>query len=231
MRRPELCVALDLPTAADALRLADAVAEPAVWYKVGPVLFVSEGPPLVRALVERGLRVFLDLKWHDIPNTVEGAVAAAAGLGASLATLHLAGGRAMLEMAVRAREGSALRLVGVGVLTSFSAAGYATVVGREVADVAAEQERFARGAIGSGLDGFVCAVPEAPMLRKLAGPEALLVTPGIRRAADAAGDQQRTATPTEAARAGADLLVVGRPITAAVDPAAAVRGFLAEMVQ
>jgi len=229
MRRPELCIALDLPTADAALRLVDAVARPGLWYKVGPVLFVRDGPALVRALVARGERVFLDLKWHDIPNTVAGAAAAAAELGASLATVHLAGGRDMLQAAVRARAGSALKLVGVGVLTSFSAAAYGTVVGREVTDIAAEQERLVRSALGTGLDGFVCAVPEAAALRRVGGDEALLVTPGIRRAGDATGDQQRTATPTDAVRAGSDLLVVGRPITSAVDPSAAARAFLAEL--
>jgi len=229
MRRPELCVALDLPTPDDALRLVDAIGRPGLWYKVGPVLFVKDGPALVRTLVARGLRVFLDLKWHDIPNTVAGAAAAAAELGASLATVHLAGGGDMLTAAVRGRADGALRLVGVGVLTSFSAADYSAVVGREVADIAAEQARFARAALGTGLDGFVCAVAEAGALRRLAGPQALLVTPGIRRAGESAGDQQRTATPADAVRAGADLLVVGRPITSAADPAAAAGAFLAEV--
>jgi orotidine-5'-phosphate decarboxylase len=222
-------VALDLPTTGEALRVVEAIAVPTVWYKVGPVLFVQDGPALVRAIASRGHRVFLDLKWHDIPNTVAGAVSAAAGLGASLATVHLAGGRAMLDAAVGARAGTALRLVGVGVLTSLSAPAYSAVVGREVADVAVEQARLVRAALGTGLDGFVCAVPEAGVLRRVAGEDAVLVTPGIRRAADAAGDQHRTATPAEAVHAGADLLVVGRPITASPDPGAVVRDILKEI--
>ena len=117
----ELVIALDLPAAADALRLVDRIGEAGTWYKVGPVLFVSDGPSLVRALTARGKQVFLDLKWHDIPNTVSGAVTAASVLGASLATVHLAGGRAMLEAAASARNGAPLRLVGVGVLTSLGA--------------------------------------------------------------------------------------------------------------
>jgi orotidine-5'-phosphate decarboxylase len=229
MRRAELCIALDVPSAGDALRLVDAVARPALWYKVGPVLFVRDGPALVRALTGRGHRVFLDLKWHDIPHAVEGAVQAAAELGASLATVHLAGGRGMLDAAVRARPGAGLRLVGVGVLTSFDAAGYAAVVGREVADVAAEQERLVRAALGAGLDGFVCAAPEAAALRRVAGEGAFLVTPGIRRGSDTAGDQRRTATPADAVRTGADLLVVGRPVTASPDPANVVREILEEI--
>jgi len=225
----DLAIALDLPSAADALRLVDRLGGAGTWYKVGPVLFVSDGPALIRELRSRGKHVFLDLKWHDIPNTVAGAVAAAAKLGVELATVHLTGGRAMLEAASGARNGAELRLVGVGVLTSMNASDYASIVGRPVADAGAEQERLVRMAAGSGLDGFVCAVGEARRLRQLAGPSALLVTPGIRRPGEAAGDQQRTATPAEAVRAGSDLLVVGRPITGAEDPAAAVRLFRAEL--
>lgn len=229
MRRPEICVALDVPTPAEALRLADALGDGMRWYKVGPILFLRDGPALVRALIGRGRRVFVDLKWHDIPSTVAGACAAAAELGASLATVHLAGGRAMLEAAVAARGHVELGLVGVGVLTSFTAETYGTAIGRAVTDVGAEQERMVGAALGSGLDGFVCAVAEAPALRRLTGPEALLVTPGIRRDGDAVDDQRRTATPQEAVRAGADLLVVGRPVTAAADPVAAVRALVAGM--
>jgi len=200
----------------------DAIGPAASWYKVGSVLAVSDGPALVRELTDRGKTVFLDLKWHDIPNTVAGAVAAAASMGVALATVHLAGGRAMLDAAAAARRQTGLRLVGVGVLTSLDAAGFGAIVGRTIADVADEQERLVRGALDE-LDGFVTAVAEAARLRRLAGPGALLVTPGLRRAGDAAGDQARTATPAEAVLAGSDLLVVGRPITAASDPAAAFR--------
>jgi orotidine-5'-phosphate decarboxylase len=195
---------------------------------VGPVLAVSDGPALVRELVRRGKSVFLDLKWHDIPNTVAGAVTAAAQLGASLATVHLSGGRVMLETAAKARQGSPLKLVGVGVLTSFDEQGYAAVIGRSVADVAHEQERLVQSARGV-LNGFVCAVAEVPLLRRLTGPEDLLVTPGIRGAGEASGDQRRTASAAEAARAGSDLLVVGRPVTQAADPAAAVRSLRREL--
>ncbi len=226
---PELAVALDLPTTALALRLVDAVGEAPVWYKVGPVLFVSDGPALVRELHARGRRVFLDLKWHDIPSTVAGAVAAAAAMGVALATVHLAGGRAMLEAACAARGAAGPRLVGVGMLTSLDAAAYGAVVGRPVADVGEEQERLVRLALGTGLDGFVTAVGEAARLRRVAGRGALLVTPGIRRAGEAAGDQQRTASPADARRAGADLLVVGRPVTGAADPPAVVRDLLREL--
>lgn len=226
----DVAVALDLARAAHALEVVDAIGPAVSWYKVGPPLFVSDGPRLVGQLLARGKRVFLDLKWHDIPSTVAGAVEAAAHLGVALATVHLAGGSRMLAAAVGARR-SGLRLVGVGVLTSLHSAEYGDVVGRSVDDLGAEQARLVRGALRAGLDGFVVAVAEARLVRRLAGPEALLVTPGIRRASDAAGDQSRAASPKEAVRAGADLLVVGRPITGSADPLATVMAILGEMAE
>jgi orotidine-5'-phosphate decarboxylase len=214
---PELAIALDAGTLGQALALVDAIGDAAQWYKVGPVLCVGEGPAIIRELRTRGKKVFLDLKWHDIPNTVSRAVAVAGELGVSLATVHLAGGTRMLEAAVRAKSGG-LRLVGVGVLTSLDAEQFAEAVGRPVKDVEEEQRRLVRIGVNVGLDGYVSAAREAPAVRAVAGARALIVVPGIRRAADAVGDQSRTATPREAARAGADLLVVGRPVTAATDP-------------
>jgi orotidine-5'-phosphate decarboxylase len=228
-RQPDLAIALDLPDVPAALALVDDVGDAASWYKVGPVLFVRDGPMLVKELLHRGKRVFLDLKWHDIPNTVAGAAAAAASLGCELATLHLIGGRAMLEAAARSRDGSRLKLIGVGVLTSFSAADYGAVIARPVADVGDEQERLVRVALGAGLDGFVAAVSETPRVRRAAGGAALLVSPGIRRAGAGSDDQRRIATPAEAVAAGSDLLVVGRPVTGAKDPAAEVRAIKEEM--
>jgi orotidine-5'-phosphate decarboxylase len=228
--RPDLAIALDLPNVRAALALVDAVGGETAWYKVGPVLFVRDGPALVRELTGRGKRVFLDLKWHDIPNTVGGAVTAAAALGCELATLHLSGGRAMLESAVSSREGSGLKLIGIGVLTSFTAADYGAVMARGITDVGEEQERLVRFALGAGLDGFVAAASETPRIRRAAGDGALLVSPGIRRAGAAADDQRRVATPAEAVKAGSDLLVVGRPVSGAKDPAAEVRAIRAEMV-
>jgi orotidine-5'-phosphate decarboxylase len=197
------------------------------WYKVGSVLGVVAGPALVQELAGRGKSVFLDYKWHDIPNTAAGAVAAAARLGVALATVHLAGGRAMLEAAAQAR-GAGLKLVGVGVLTSLDAADYGVVVGREVTDVALEQRRLMEPALDL-LDGFVTAPGEVAAIRRLVGPDALLVTPGIRLGGGAADDQKRTATPAEVARAGSDLLVIGRPVTEARDPAAVVRAIRVEL--
>jgi len=226
---PELCIALDLPTVRDAMRIVDDVGESATWYKVGPVLHVKDGGVLLAELAARGKRVFLDLKWHDIPNTVAGAVASASALGVSLATVHLLGGRRMLEAAARARDDGGTRLVGVGMLTSHSAEEFGEIIGRTITDAGKEQERLIRYARDAGLDGFVCAVSEARLVRSLAGERAFLVTPGIRRAGDAAGDQLRTASPSDAVRAGADLLVVGRPVTSAGQPRIVAREIRQEM--
>jgi orotidine-5'-phosphate decarboxylase len=224
---PDLVIALDLPAARDALRLADDLGDAVSWYKVGPVLFVRDGTALVRELRARGKRVFLDLKWHDIPNTVAGAVGAAGELGVDLASVHLAGGERMLGAAVAACA-AGLRLVGIGVLTSLTGADYAAAVGRPVGDLALEQQRLVRLGLAARLHGFVCAAAEARALRTLA-PHALLVVPGIRGGADPAGDQARTATPGEAVSSGADLLVVGRPVYGASDPRRAVAALRAEM--
>lgn len=224
----ELIVALDLPTGAEALRVVERVGDAVGWYKVGAVLSVAEGPAIVRELVARGKHVFLDLKWHDIPNTVGGAVEQAAALGVSLATLHLAGGPAMLRAAVQAAAGR-LRLVGVGVLTSLDAHSYGEIAGRPVADVGAELVRLARMGIASGLDGVVTSPHEVRALRAALGPNALLVVPGVRRSGEAPQDQVRSASPRDAAAAGADLLVVGRPVTSAAEPRAVVLAILEEM--
>lgn len=223
----EVAVALDVASGRDALALVERIGEAISWYKLGPVLYVREGPGLARELLARGKQVFLDLKWHDIPSTVAGAVAAAADLGVSLATVHLSGGPRMLESAARARQ-AGLRIVGVGVLTSMDGPEFGTVVARAVDDVTLEQERLVRLGLEAGLDGFVCAAAEAARLREIAGRQAWLVTPGIRRAGDGASDQRRTASPLEAARAGATLLVVGRPVTGAEDPKAVARAIREE---
>jgi orotidine-5'-phosphate decarboxylase len=224
----ELVVALDLPTAADAFDVVARIGDAVAWYKVGPVLHVVEGAAVVRGLNERGKRVFLDLKWHDIPHTVAGAVAAAGAQHVALATVHLSGGAAMLEAAAAART-AGLRLLGVGVLTSLDAPAFGGVVGRPVQDIGEEQRRLVRLGAAAGLDGYVAAAPEVPIVRAVAGRGALLVVPGIRRRGDAAADQRRTTTPAEAVAAGADFLVVGRPITAARDPRGEALAFAAEM--
>lgn len=224
----ELVVALDLPTVADALDVVARIGDAVAWYKVGPVLHVLEGAAVLRGLSERGKRVFLDLKWHDIPHTVAGAVAAAGAQGVALASLHLSGGTPMLEAAAGART-AGLRLLGVGVLTSLDAPAYGRVAGRRVADIGEEQRRLVRLGAEAGLDGYVAAAAEIPIVRAVAGRGSLVVVPGIRRRGDAAADQRRTTTPAEAVAAGADFLVVGRPITAAPDPRGAALAFAAEM--
>jgi orotidine-5'-phosphate decarboxylase len=225
----EVIVALDLPSGPDALRLLDRLPE-ARWVKVGSILMTREGPDLVRVLVERGLRVFLDLKWHDIPNTVAEAVSAACALGVSMATVHALGGAAMMEVAAAAAAGGGgtLDLVGVTVLTSHDPASYARAVGRREVDLADEVARQSGEAVGAGLAGVVCSPQEVALVRRRVGAEAWIVVPGIRGRTDFRGDQVRVASASEAVAAGATHLVVGRPILQAADPAAAFRGFLEE---
>ena len=217
----EVVVALDLPTGDEALRLLDRIPD-ARWVKVGSVLMTREGPALLRDLAARGLKVFLDLKWHDIPNTVVGAVAAARAQGVAMATVHTLGGEAMMRAAAQA-AGPGLGLVGVTVLTSHSPGEYAATVGRDAVDLETEAERLAGLAIDSGLRGIVCSAREAARVRGRVGPDAWIVVPGIRRPGDLTGDQVRTASPDQAVAAGATHLVVGRPILQASDPAAAHR--------
>jgi len=222
----ELILALDLPSGAEAFRLLDRVPD-ARWVKIGPILFTSAGPPLVRALKARGLEIFLDLKWHDIPNTVAGAITAAVEEGVSLVTIHTLGGQAMTEAAARAADGR-VAIVGVTVLTSHDPVSFAGVVGRAVPDLEAEVVRLARMAGQAGLSGVVCSPHEIRAVRAALPARAWVVVPGIRRAEDAAGDQARTAAPGAAASAGATHLVAGRPVLLAADPATAFRAMSAE---
>lgn len=214
----EIIIALDLP-GDEARRLLDRIPE-ARWVKVGSILFASEGPALVRELSHRGLKVFLDLKWHDIPNTVAGAVQSARDLGIAMATVHTLGGRAMMEAAAKAAGGE-VGIVGVTVLTSHTPESYSRAVGREHVTVMNEVRRLASEALGSGLRGIVCSPLEVALVREAAGSDAWIVVPGIRRPGEAAGDQARTAGPAEAIQAGATHLVVGRPVLQATDVRAA----------
>lgn len=212
----ELIVAFDLPSGREALALADRL--PALrWAKLGSALFVREGPALVREFTARNIGVFLDLKWHDIPSTVERAVAAARELGIAMATVHCLGGHEMLVAAVGAAGD--LPLVGVTVLTSHTTAEMEQIVGRGVPDMGVESERLARLALGAGLRGVVTAGREIALVREVLGREPWIVVPGVRMPGDVADDQARTVTPQEAVRLGATHLVVGRPITRAGDPA------------
>jgi orotidine-5'-phosphate decarboxylase len=229
--RRRLVFPLDYPTLEDA-RPSAALLAPAVGVlKVGLELFVREGPPAVRLGGELGLDVFLDLKLHDIPETVERAVASAAALGARYLTVHASGGAAMLERAASAasKSGAPLTILAVTALTSLDA-GDLKAQGVD-ADVASHVLRLARLAWGAGVRGFVASPAEAAALRRELGPDALLVTPGIRPAGASAGDQKRVATPARAIEDGADLIVVGRPIRDAKDPLEAARAVVDEIEQ
>jgi orotidine-5'-phosphate decarboxylase len=222
----ELILALDLPRAADALALLDRLRD-LRWVKVGSILMTREGPGFVRTLADRGLQVFLDLKWHDIPNTVAGAVRAAREIGVSMATVHTLGGAAMLEAAAAA-AGSDLALVGITVLTSHDPENYAAAVGRRDVDLGHEVERQALIGARAGLRGFVCSGHEVSLLRRSLGPDPHIVVPGIRRHSDAPGDQVRVATIKDAVSHGATHLVVGRPVLQAPNPARAWEEFMKE---
>ncbi|MGH7538365.1 MAG: orotidine-5'-phosphate decarboxylase [Gemmatimonadales bacterium] len=217
----ELIVAFDVASGRDALALADRLPE-LRWAKLGPVLFVRDGPQLVREFAARGVRVFLDLKWHDIPSIVAEAVGAARALGVAMATVHCLGGHEMLAAAARA-AGPDLALVGVTLLTSHVPADAEQILGRGVPDLGVEVVRLARVAVGAGLRGIVASGRELGMLRATLGPGPWIVVPGIRPDGAGPDDQARTVTPAEAARYGATHLVVGRPITRAADPVAVYR--------
>ncbi len=222
----EVILALDLPGGTEALRLLDRL--PSVrWVKVGSVLMTREGPVFIRTLIDRGLQVFLDLKWHDIPNTVAGAVGAARDFGVAMATVHTLGGTAMMEAAAAA-GGDDLSLVGVTVLTSHDDTSYGRAVGRRTVDLGEEVRRHARAAVEAGLRGVVCSPREVRLVRGVLGEGRRIVVPGIRRGADALGDQVRVATAGDAVREGATHLVIGRPVLQAADPAAAFQEFLEE---
>jgi len=221
---PELIVAFDVASGRDALVIADRLPD-LQWAKLGPVLFVREGPALVREFAARGVRVFLDLKWHDIPSTVAEAASVARTLGVALATVHCLGGHEMLAAAVRA-AGEDLALVGVTLLTSHVPADVEQILGRGVPDMGFEATRLARLAVGAGLRGVVASGRDLGVLRASLGAAPWIVVPGIRPLGTAVDDQARTVTPAEAVRHGATHLVVGRPITRAADPAVAYRQIL-----
>ena len=217
---PRVVVALDFPSADEALRFCERLQPGLCRLKVGFELFTVAGPALVEKLVAKGFDVFLDLKFHDIPNTVAQACSAAARLGVWMLNVHALGGRTMMQAAREAVEKSARRplLIGVTVLTSHSAADLNEIgLGGEPES---QVLRLARLAKQSGLDGVVCSAQEATRLRVDLGRDFCLVTPGIRPAGSAAGDQQRIMTPAQALAAGAHYLVIGRPITQAPDPLA-----------
>ncbi len=215
---PRVIVALDYASADEALAFAGCVTPGQCRLKVGFELFTAAGPAIVETLVNQGFDVFLDLKFHDIPNTVARACSAAASLGVWMLNVHTLGGRAMMVAARDAVEGSSKRplLIGVTMLTSHTRKDLSEVgLDRDPAQQVLALARLARS---SGLDGAVCSAQEAGMLQKEITKPFCLVTPGIRPAGSAVDDQSRVMTPADAARAGADFLVIGRPITAAAEP-------------
>jgi orotidine-5'-phosphate decarboxylase len=230
MRNP-IIAALDVPSAEAALNLAEKIAPAVGAFKIGSELFTAAGPDIVRKIRANGNGVFLDLKFHDIPNTVAKAVAAAVRLDVQMLTVHAGGGPAMLRAAEAAAQETARTLgqspplvLAVTVLTSMdsnelSAIGVAANVGHQV-------ERLARIAIEAGLRGLVCSPLEIADLRETVSAEIQLITPGIRTGAETSDDQRRTLTPLEALDAGANWLVIGRPIYASRDPLAAAEGIL-----
>jgi len=226
--KDRLAVALDVPDTNAALALVDRLEGSCRWLKVGMELYYSTGNALVESLRRRGYSIFLDLKLHDIPNTVAGAVRSATLAGAELLTVHAFGGGAMLRAAAEAAEApGSPRLLAVTVLTSMDANELISV---GVSASPAEQAlRLARLANDSGIHGMVCSAEEVGSLRREIGPDALLVVPGIRPSGASVDDQRRIATPGDAISRGSSMLVVGRPITKSADPAAAARAVLDEI--
>jgi len=226
---PQIFCALDRPDLDGALALGRALEDVVDGFKVGLEFVTANGPGGVRRIGDLGLPVFLDTKFHDIPNTVAGAVEAARALGVAMLTLHVSGGADMLRRAVEAARAHepCPRLIGVTVLTSLDDADLATLGIAE--KMAAHVARLAELAWDSGLDGIVCAPDEVALLRSRFEADFTLVVPGIRPSGSVVGDQKRTKSPGDAAAAGADVLVIGRPITHAHDPRAAAQAINAEI--
>jgi orotidine-5'-phosphate decarboxylase len=231
LARQRLIVALDVPDTASAMHLIAQLDQTCSWFKVGLELFIAAGPSILEPIIARGHNVFLDLKLHDIPNTVAGAVHSAAALGVRMLTLHAGGGPAMLSAARDAVAGHSNppELLAVTVLTSMDAGQlHATGVGRLPSS---QVELLAKMGLEAGIRGFVCSPQEVASLRQLTGPSGVLVIPGIRPAGSAIGDQKRIAGPAEALRSGASYLVIGRPITQAPQPAEAATEILKQMAE
>ena len=226
--RQRLIVALDVPSAAAAQKIVAAVGDSALTYKVGMQLYTAEGPQVVRDLVGSGRRVFLDLKYHDIPNTVGAAVGEAAKLGVSMLTVHASGSGRMLQAAVEAaKTRPELMVLAVTVLTSMDEQDVEKIGMR--GSLAESVVRLATIALAHGCQGIVTSAREAATVRAELGEDFAIVTPGVRPAGSSVGDQVRVVTPAEAIKAGASHIVVGRPITEAGDPAAAAKAILAEI--
>ena len=221
-------VALDVQTAEDALRIVDALGPSCHFYKVGLELFTAAGPSVVTRVLERGNQVFLDLKLHDIPNTVRGAAKSAAALGARLLTVHAIGGAAMVEAAVEG-AGANLGILAVTVLTSFDDASLASATGRPNVSAKKEVARLAEVAANARAHGIVCSGAEAAGMHERYGDRLALLVPGIRMSGGASHDQKRVITPSGAAAAGARYIILGRAVTTAVDPRAAMETVLSDL--
>lgn len=229
-RHADLAIALDVPSSRDLPPLLAQLPPDLRWCKVGLELFCAAGPSIIETLRTAGKQVFLDLKLHDIPRTVQRAVQAATRQGASLMTIHAAGGHAMIKAAVEAARSTgdgSTRIIAVTALTSLSESELRdTGIAGSMAD---HVVRLGELACAAGADGLVCSPLEVNRLRTILGPGPFLVTPGVRASGEALGDQKRTATATEAVAHGSDLLVVGRPIVEATDPHRAALGLLSEI--
>jgi orotidine-5'-phosphate decarboxylase len=222
VKKVRAIVALDRPDARSALALVERIGRACDFYKVGNELFTSAGPQIVEALRALGKSVFLDLKLHDIPNTVGQASSRAASLGASLLTVHATGGRAMMEAAIEG-AGEKCGILAVTILTSLDTGAVRQAWGRARLDLSREVLRLAGQAADAGAHGVVCSGLEASSVNGEYGDRLKLLVPGIRRPGDPSNDQRRTVTPLEAARAGASYIVLGRTVTAQEDPATAMR--------
>ena len=225
--KTRLMVALDVPELNVALELVDRLGDQVEWYKVGKQLFTHYGPVVLKELKSRGRNVFLDMKFHDIPNTVAQAIRSAALIGADIINVHASGGPAMLAAAAEAGRETGKTVIAVTVLTSMDAEQLQAL--GILATPAEQVLRLARLTQAAGLPGVVCSALELPMLRREFGSDFLTLVPGIRPAGAAAGDQKRIMTPAQAAAAGANYIIVGRPIVAAPDPATAAQAVLAEL--
>jgi len=221
-------VALDVPSADDALRVVDSLGDRCRFYKIGLELFTAAGPPVVTRVLETGSDVFLDLKLHDIPNTVRGAARSAAALGVKLLTVHGIGGQEMLQAAVQG-AGEQLGILAVTVLTSFDDASLARATGRDSVVSGDEAMRLAQIASEAGVHGVVCSGAEASALHARFGNALALLVPGIRMAGGASHDQRRVVTPGQAAASGARYIVLGRAVTGASSPAGAMEAVLSEL--
>ena len=230
----QLIVALDRDSLEEALPLVDAAGDSVQWYKIGSQLFCKEGPAAVKALKERGKKVFLDLKFHDIPNTVANAVANGIAMGADMINVHACGGEEMMTRAVEAGiknapSGTNPLVIAVTVLTSMNGEALKQVLNYDNCTPAGHVKHLAKLAKTSGMNGVVCSAHEIDVIRESCGKDFVLVVPGIRPTGAAVGDQKRVMTPGEAAAKGADFIVVGRPVLQAENPAEAAKAIQAEL--